>query len=933
MGKFTPLDFNKYAALARQAAAEGCVLLKNENEALPLRKGDKVAVFGRIAFHYYKSGLGSGGLVNTKYVVGILDALKEEKDITLDENLLGTYEKWIEKNPYDEGQGWGKVPWSQKEMELTDEIVESAKGADAAIVVVGRTAGEDQDNKNEAGSYLLTDTEKEMVEKVSKAFARTIVVLNVGNIIDMKWVKECNPAAVLYVWQGGQEGGNGVADVLMGRVNPCGKLTDTIAENIEDYPSQSCFGDLTRNEYKEDIYVGYRYFETFAKEKVLYPFGFGLSYTTFAVTAEAKEKDVDNVTVTATVENTGKTDGKEVVQVYVKAPQGVLGKPSRALVGFAKTGVLAPGAKETLTIDVTKESFASYDDSGATGHKSCYILEEGSYEFYVGSDVRSAAFAGAYEQPFKVVEILTEAMAPVEAFERMKAVPGEDGTLKPGYEAAPLRTVDPIERMKENRMEPITYTGDKGYKLGDVLDKKVTMEEFVAQLSDEDLICIFRGEGMCSPKVTPGTAAAFGGLTPELQEFGIPAACCTDGPSGLRFDCGTRAFSMPNGTLLGCTFDLPLVEDLYEMAGREMRQNRVDALLGPGMNIHRNPLNGRNFEYISEDPYLTGWISAVQILGMEKSDVTGTIKHFCANNQESNRHHVDAVVSERALREIYLKGYEIAVKEGGARSIMSTYGPVNGIWTAGNYDLLTTILRGEWNYDGFVMTDWWAMSNREGYEATKTTHAPMVSAGNDVFMVCTDCSDMGQDDVKEALENGEITRGDLQRNAMNVLHFILGTPSILRFLDRISEEEKEAQEQMGDNDFVAADLVTYEADPATGDVVIDASAWNTKKGNSEVCGVTILADKMGTYDIEIEMKSDLEDLAQLPVTVYIDNIVKTMISIRGTKGGWIKETRDLGFFFGPNHYLKLYFGANGLELGKIRLKLREGMEVLSKHEE
>ena len=887
MGKFTPLDFNKYAALARQAAAEGCVLLKNENEALPLRKGDKVAVFGRIAFHYYKSGLGSGGLVNTKYVVGILDALKEEKDITLDENLLGTYEKWIEKNPYDEGQGWGKVPWSQKEM----------------------------------------------VEKVSKAFARTIVVLNVGNIIDMKWVKECNPAAVLYVWQGGQEGGNGVADVLMGRVNPCGKLTDTIAENIEDYPSQSCFGDLTRNEYKEDIYVGYRYFETFAKEKVLYPFGFGLSYTTFAVTAEAEEKDVDNVTVTATVENTGKTDGKEVVQVYVKAPQGVLGKPSRALVGFAKTGVLAPGAKETLTIDVTKESFASYDDSGATGHKSCYVLEEGSYEFYVGSDVRSAAFAGAYEQPFKVVEILTEAMAPVEAFERMKAVPGEDGTLKPGYEAAPLRTVDPIERMKENRMEPITYTGDKGYKLGDVLDKKVTMEEFVAQLSDEDLICIFRGEGMCSPKVTPGTAAAFGGLTPELQEFGIPAACCTDGPSGLRFDCGTRAFSMPNGTLLGCTFDLPLVEDLYEMAGREMRQNRVDALLGPGMNIHRNPLNGRNFEYISEDPYLTGWISAVQILGMEKSDVTGTIKHFCANNQESNRHHVDAVVSERALREIYLKGYEIAVKEGGARSIMSTYGPVNGIWTAGNYDLLTTILRGEWNYDGFVMTDWWAMSNREGYEATKTTHAPMVSAGNDVFMVCTDCSDMGQDDVKEALENGEITRGDLQRNAMNVLHFILGTPSILRFLDRISEEEKEAQEQMGDNDFVAADLVTYEADPATGDVVIDASAWNTKKGNSEVCGVTILADKMGTYDIEIEMKSDLEDLAQLPVTVYIDNIVKTMISIRGTKGEWIKETRDLGFFFGPNHYLKLYFGANGLELGKIRLKLREGMEVLSKHEE
>ena len=585
---------------------------------------------------------------------------------------------------------------------------------------------------------------------------------------------------------------------------------------------------------------------------------------------------------------------------------------------FCKDRCLAPGAKETLTIDVTKESFASYDDSGATGHKSCYVLEEGSYEFYVGSDVRSAAFAGAYEQPFKVVEILTEAMAPVEAFERMKAVPGEDGTLKPGYEAAPLRTVDPIERMKENRMEPITYTGDKGYKLGDVLDKKVTMEEFVAQLSDEDLICIFRGEGMCSPKVTPGTAAAFGGLTPELQEFGIPAACCTDGPSGLRFDCGTRAFSMPNGTLLGCTFDLPLVEDLYEMTGREMRQNRVDALLGPGMNIHRNPLNGRNFEYISEDPYLTGWISAVQILGMEKSDVTGTIKHFCANNQESNRHHVDAVVSERALREIYLKGYEIAVKEGGARSIMSTYGPVNGIWTAGNYDLLTTILRGEWNYDGFVMTDWWAKSNYEGHQAEVQVKAPMVAAQNDIYMVVSDAkSNPENDDVEEMLHAGKITVGELQRNAANILGFLLKSPSVLLLADRICEEELEAMNTKEEDDVDAGSLVSIESDSVTQKIVIDGALLHPAKGKADVIAVT--NEFMGDFTMKFTLKSDLGELAQLPVSVFLDNIHKMTVSVQGTNGKWVEESRILNMEFGHNHYIKFYYGADNLEIKEIVL--------------
>lgn len=264
MGKYS-LDLKEYARLSREAVAESCVLIKNDDNALPLKSGDKVAVLGRSAFNYYKSGLGSGGLVNTRYVITILDALRNESDIVLDEDLLEIYSEWIKENPYDEGQGWGNVPWSQKEMELEDYIIRVAKKNDVALVVIGRTAGEDEDNKNKPGSYLLTDIEKGMIKKVSQAFKRTIVVLNVGNIIDMNWVDEYNPAAVLYVWQGGQEGGNGVIDVLTGRVNPSGRLTDTIAKSIEDYPSTKNFGNNEKNYYEEDIYLGYRYLANVSK--------------------------------------------------------------------------------------------------------------------------------------------------------------------------------------------------------------------------------------------------------------------------------------------------------------------------------------------------------------------------------------------------------------------------------------------------------------------------------------------------------------------------------------------------------------------------------------------------------------------------------------------------------------------------------------------
>ena len=910
------LDLERYAVLARQATAEGCVLLENEGQALPLREGERVAVFGRMAFHYYKSGLGSGGLVNTRYVVGILDALKDCKEIRLDEKLMGIYEDWIRENPFDEGQGWGRVPWCQKEMEVTDEMLGCARDNDVSLVIIGRTAGEDQDNNAGPGSYCLTETEEDMIRRVCQVSKRTVVVLNVGNIIDMSWVEKYHPQAVLYAWQGGQEGGNGVADVLTGKVCACGKLTDTIAQSIEDYPSTENFGDPFKNYYKEDIYVGYRYFETFAKDKVLYPFGYGLSYTSFGIKAEILKNSEEELTVAAEVVNTGAVKGKEVVQVYAKVPQGKLGNPARRLIGFAKTGELKPGEKEEVVIVIPKYDLTSYDDSGVTGHKSCYVLEEGTYEIFVGSDVRSAESAGCYEEKFRVVEKLQEACAPVEKFSRMKAVLMPDGSYQAVTEEVPVRTVDPQERRKQNLPETLAYTGDKGYKLVDVLDGKVSMENFVAQISEEDLIAMFRGEGMCSPKVTPGTAAAFGGVTESMKALGIPVGCCADGPSGIRMDCGTKAFSLPNGTALGCTFNTELVGDLYEMTGKELRLNKIDSLLGPGMNIHRNPLNGRNFEYISEDPLLTGRICAAQVKAMAKSGIGSTIKHFCGNNQEVGRSTSDSVMSERCLREIYLKGFEMAVREGGARSVMTTYGSVNGLWTAGSYDLCTTILRKEWGFEGIVMTDWWAKSNYEGHQAEVQVKAPMVAAQNDIYMVVSDAkANPEKDDVKEMLHAGKLTLGELQRNASNILGFLLKSPSILLLTDRICAEELEAMNTKEADDVDAGDLIAITSDPETQEMVVDGSLLHPAKGNTDILAVT--NDYMGEFTVKFVLRSELGELAQLPISVFMDNIHKMTVSVQGTNGKWVEESRPFDMSFGHNHYIKLYYGADNLEIKEI----------------
>ena len=922
--KYT-LDYEKYAELARRVAAEGSVLLRNEDGVLPLQKGQKVSIFGRTQFEHYKSGTGSGGMVNAPYVTNITDSLKEDGTVQVNEVLEAQYREWLKDHPFDIGEGWAMEPWNQEEMPVSEELTrQAAEQSDLAIVVLGRTAGEDKDNSAAEGSYLLTAAEEEILRNVCNAFARTIVVLNVGNIMDMKWVDRYQPQAVLYVWQGGQEGGRATVDVLTGKVNPGGKLSDTIAEDIEDYPSTENFGDPVENFYTEDIYVGYRYFDSF-DVPVKYPFGFGLSYTRFQTESMGLAVQGTEATVIEKVTNVGGMSGRETIQVYVEAPQGKLGKPLRQLAAYAKTEELKPGASEELILKAELTELASYDDNGVTGHKSCYVLEAGDYIFYVGTDVRSAREVGRVTlAELQVVRTATEALAPVQAFKRLRPFFfGENDHAIANWEDVPLRTIDLAERILRERPTQSEYVGDQGWKLADVYDKKITPEQFLTQLSDEDLICMTRGEGMCSPKVTPGTAAAFGGVTDGLQQFGIPVACCSDGPSGIRMDCGTMAYALPNGTLLACTFDPELVEELYEMEGMELRKNKIDSLLGPGINIHRNPLNGRNFEYFSEDPYLTGTMAAAQLKGMGKYGVTGTIKHFACNNQEFKRHDANAIVSERALREIYLKGFEIAVKQGGAYSIMSTYGPVNGLWTAGSYDLLTTILRKEWGYQGIVMTDWWAKINEEGESGSKSQTVPMVRAQNDIYMVTADAaSNSNKDNTAEGLADGRLTRAQLMRNAANICCFLLRSVAMERLLGREEEECTElhspiSTEGAGDSGQVLARMELPE--PKTGEEIeLPLEKLITKKGTGAVYQLRF--PKVGRYELVFRMSSTLGPLAQLPISVFLNNTLQQTVTINGTEGKVVEQSVTLAIRQDGEKYMKLYFGESGIDMHRMFLR-------------
>ena len=749
--------------LSKEAAKEGMVLLKNQEKLLPLQRGTKIALFGKATFDYVKGGGGSGD-VTVSYTRNLYDGFQKLGDhVSIYEELAGFYQEYV-KEQYSKHI----LPGQVKEPELSEELCKKARNfTDTAIISICRFSGEGWDRKSEDDFYL-TKEEKAMVEQVKSCFPHIIVVLNVGGMVDTSWfAKDPSIQSVLLAWQGGIEGGLAAAELLCGFGIPSGKLSDTFAESFDDYPSAAGFHESEDYvDYSEDIYVGYRYFETIpgVREKVNYPFGYGLSYTEFQWKVLQAQRMEDEIAIQIQVVNTGSYPGKEVLQVYVQAPQGVLGKAKKSLAAFQKTRLLQPGELQILTLKFHLTSQASFDDLGKI-QKSAYILEAGVYTFFVGTSVMAGhTIDFTYEiKENRVVEQLTSKLAPVSLAKRMMA----DGNYEELPMAEPVDTdanVLPYEdktaldgMTPQTRSLPGVCLWKWPYKDGirpfsEVAEGNMTIKEFLAQMTDEEVAHLLGGQP------NTGVSNTFG--IGNMPEYGIPTITTADGPAGLRIDpqCGINTTAWPCSTMLACTWNPELVYQVGQAGAEEVKENNIGVWLTPAVNIHRSPLCGRNFEYYSEDPLLAGKLAAEMVKGIQSCHIGAAVKHFALNNKETNRKNSDSHVSERAAREIYLKVFEIIVKEANPWCIMTSYNIVNGHRASENTELIQGILRDEWGFDGMVTTDWWTLGE----------HYKEVKAGNDLKMACG-----SPQRLLAALKEGALSRQEMDACAEKILQLIL----------------------------------------------------------------------------------------------------------------------------------------------------------------
>ena len=850
------------AQLSKEAAEEGMVLLENENQALPLAQGSKAALFGTGSYGTIKGGTGSGDVYN-RYTISVYDALTSTYNIS---NMAwwGEYLKTFEEKKaqaaeekkdndyvkYTQGRFGGADSFLAIDQALTQSDMDKAKagGVTTAFYTVSRVSGEGADRTIGKGDYELSEVEYNNIKLIAKNFDKCVVLLNVGGVVDTKFFSEIEGVdGLVLMSQAGMEGGNALADILTGKTTPSGKLTDTWAKNYSDYPAATTIGDNDgdnkQEDYKEGIYVGYRYFDTFNITPA-YEFGYGKSYTSFDVEPLTVAADENNVSVTVNVTNTGDTySGKEVVEVYFSAPDGSIEKPYQELAGFAKTDNLAPGESQKLTVTYKTTEMSSYDEA-----KAAYVMEDGDYIVRVGDSSRNTKVAGVLTLDKDVV---TEQLSNQLTLDKNWKDLSKTGKTPYSYKdeaaqikaaarialpSAKIKTENNASKIDEKKVTTyLTADAAKDYKaaenevvetvdavpantkLIDVYDGKVSMESFVASLDDTQLANLANGiSGASTSGDTWGADAnsvtGAAGETSQLyfNSLGIPNTVEADGPAGIRVTAETTdkdgnavynyCTAFPIGTLLAQTWNTDLVNRVGKAIGEEMVEIGVTLWLAPGMNIHRDPLCGRNFEYYSEDPALTGYVGSAITAGVQSNKGVGvTIKHYITNNQETNRSAVNTSVSERTLREIYLKGFEMVVKSAQPMAIMSSYNKVNGTYACENFDLLTSVPRGEWGFDGMVMTDWGA-GNRAGVDT-------MMHAGNDLVM-----PGRTQDRMIAALQGNPVgttadpnldkalVRGDIQKCVSRVLTMIMRSS---QFGKMNSKVDVKAHTETYDN------LVTY----------------------------------------------------------------------------------------------------------------------------
>ena len=800
--------------IAREAAAEGIVLLKNEDNVLPLKSGSAVAIYGAGAGRTIKGGTGSGD-VNERENVSIWQGMKNAGYKITNEDWIGSYDKiyrnarqdWKNDIVARSGGNGGDVmdfftiySTTPFIMPTGDPVKKPAEGenTDTAIYVLSRVAGEGADRNADKGDYYLKDDEHQMLADLCAYYRDVIVVVNAGGQVDLSFMDEfTNIKALFVIVQPGMEGGNAFADVISGKVNPSGKLVDSWAYKYEDYPSAATFshnnGNVEKELYEEGIYVGYRYFDTF-NVPVRYGFGYGLSYTTFAfengkieLTRE-NNNNTNKIKATVSVTNNGDTAGKEVVQVYVSLPGGVLEKEAHRLVAYAKTDLLQPGESQKMTMEISAESLASYQEA-----KAEWILEKGFYGIFLGNSLQSAELIGGVKLDQEIVTEKVKNLFQSEERKGLKELTQETG-------ASSAREAEQKAAAAEKNVPVLEL------KAADFITKKIAYKEnreladseamdFVNSLSVEELINLAAGD---PGKAQGGNLGAAGisvpGSAGETHRCaihkGLASIVLADGPAGLRlmkyynvdngkivsmpfefslegglfYDGPTElpgeryyqyCTAIPVGTMLAQTWNTDLIQKAGVMVGKEMEYFGVTLWLAPGMNIHRNPLCGRNFEYYSEDPYVAGTIAAAMTKGVQSNYGCGTtIKHFACNNQEDNRMGSDSIVSERTIRELYLKGFEIAVKESQPLSIMTSYNLINGVHAANNRDLCTDVARNEWGFKGMIMTDWTTTERDDS-----CTASGCMRAGNDLVM--PGCFG-DHDNMKKELEEGTLKLEDLK---------------------------------------------------------------------------------------------------------------------------------------------------------------------------